>query len=81
MSTIQIEKGIPAPIKHNWKAELGVMEAGESALIDNEFANSVKAAISQHFHKEANGKEFQTGKAIDDLGNEIKGKFRVWCHK
>ena len=70
MPILQIQNDIPAPVKRNWKAELDVMNIGQSAEIELKFLNTVKAAISQHFHSNTD-KQFTTSKTS-------KTHFRVW---
>ena len=67
---MQVENHIPPPPARNWKANLDKMQVGQSARISIQFYNSVKAAISQHFHSGLQ-KMFTTAKEPD-------GFFRVW---
>lgn len=69
-SIMQIVNHIPAPVKRNWKASLDAMKVNQSAQISLQYYNSVKAAISQHFHS-ISAKAFTTAK-------EPGGYFRVW---
>lgn len=61
---------IPLPLKRNWKAKLDKMQVNESIIINNEYNNSVKAAISTHFNRGMQ-KTFTTARQTDKY-------FRVW---
>ena len=67
---MQIETGIPAPTRNRWKANLDNMQINQSAKIPMRFYNSVKVAVSMHFHKRT-GKVFTTEKQSDKF-------FRIW---
>ena len=67
---MQIQNGIPAPVKVQWKANLDKMKVEQSARIDMRYYNSVKAAISMPFHRRSH-KAFTTAK-------ESSAHFRVW---
>ncbi len=70
---MQIESHIPAPVKRNWKANLDKMKVNQSARISNKYYNSVKAAISQHFHSGP----FESRKLFT-TAKEPTENFRVW---
>lgn len=61
---MQVFNHIPPPPNRNWKANLDKMLINQSALISTRYYNSVKAAISQHFHKGLQ-KAFTTQKEAD----------------
>lgn len=67
---MQVVNHIPAPVKRNWKADLDKMKVNQSTQISLKYYNSVKAAISQHFHG-VSAKVFTTAKEPGDC-------FRVW---
>jgi hypothetical protein len=67
---MQVENHIPPPPVRNWKANLNKMLVNQSARISQRYYNSVKAAISMHFHANTQ-KTFTTEKQPD-------GFFRVW---
>lgn len=67
---MQVETHIPPPANRTWKANLGKMQVNQSTRISIQYYNSVKAAISQHFHSGLQ-KTFTTAK-------EPGGYFRVW---
>ncbi|RKR84882.1 hypothetical protein BDD43_5135 [Mucilaginibacter gracilis] len=67
---MQVENHIPPPPPRNWKASLNKMQVNQSTRISIQYYNSVKAAISMHFHSNLQ-KAFTTAK-------EPGGYFRVW---
>lgn len=67
---MQVLNEIPPPIKRNWKAKLDKMQVNESLIINNDYNNSVKAAISKHFNSRMQ-KTFTTARQTEKY-------FRVW---
>lgn len=67
---MDFENNIPPPTVRNWKNTLDAMQINQSMRISIQFYNSVKSAISQHFHIGIQ-KAFTTAKEPD-------GFFRVW---
>jgi hypothetical protein len=67
---MQVDNHISPPKPRNWKADLDKMQVNQSARIHNRYYNSVKAAISNHYHN-TRQKTFTTAKQGD-------GYFRVW---
>lgn len=74
---MQIENHVPPPFKPNWKADLDKMEINQSARINIKYYNSVKAAISQHFHGNPPADQTVTRKGFT-TAKEPGGSFRVW---
>jgi hypothetical protein len=67
---MQVENHIPPPPNRNWKANLNQLQVNQSTQISLKHYNSVKSAISQHFHSGLQ-KTFTTAK-------QPGGCFRVW---